>query len=61
MKRNHSKYQAMVMGNLQTPKPKFYYDNTTIPVSQDLTLFDVTIDNGLQFDKQITNVTRRVS
>ena len=32
MKRNHSKYQAMVLGNLQTLKPMFHCDNTTIPV-----------------------------
>ena len=32
-----------------------------IPVSEDLTLLGVTIDNKLTFDKQITNVTRKVS
>lgn len=32
MKRNDSKYQAMVMGNLQTLKPMFHCDNTMIPV-----------------------------
>ena len=58
---NHSKYQAMVTGNLQTPKQKFHCDNTTIPVSEDLTLLGVTIDNKLNFDKQIANVTRKVS
>ena len=36
-------------------------DNTTIPVSEDLTLLGVTIDNKLNFDKQIANVTRKVS
>ena len=51
----------MVIGHLQTPKPKFHCDNTMIPVSEDLTLLDVTIDNKLTFDKQITNVTRKVS
>ena len=59
-KRNHSKYQAMVMGKLQTLKPKFHWDNT-IPVSEDLTLLGVTIDNKLKFDKQIANVKRKVS
>lgn len=58
---NHSKYQAMVTGNLQTPKQKFHCDNTTIPVSEDLTLLGVTIDNKLNFDKQIANVIRKVS
>ena len=61
MKRNHLKYQALVMGNLQTPKPKFHCDNTTIPVSEDLTLLGVSIDNKQKFDKQIANVTRKVS
>lgn len=42
MKRNHSKYGH---GNLQTPKPKFLCDNTTIPGSEDLTLLGVTIHN----------------
>ena len=32
-------------GNLQTPKPKFLCDNTTISVSEDLTLLGVTIHN----------------
>ena len=49
------------MGNLQTPKPKFHCDNATIPVREDLTLLGVTIDNKLTFDKQIANVTRKVS
>ena len=49
------------MGNLQTPKSKFHCDNTTIPVREDLTLLGVTIDNKLTFDKQIANVTRKVS
>ena len=57
MKRNHSKYQqAYGHGNLQTPKPKFLCDNTTISVSEDLTLLGVTIHNSLKFDKQIANV-----
>ena len=51
----------MVMGNLQTPKPKFHCDNTTIPVCEDLTLLGVTIDNELKFDTQIANATRKVS
>ena len=53
--------QAMVTSNLQTPKQKFHCDNTTIPVSEDLNLLGVTIDNKLNFDKQIANVTRKVS
>ena len=51
----------MVTGNLKTPKQKFHCDNTTIPVSEDLTLLGVTIDNKLNVDKQIANVTRKVS
>ena len=31
----------MVVGDLQTTKPKFHCDNTTIPVSEDLTLLGV--------------------
>ena len=49
MKRNHLKYQPVVMGNLQTPKPNFHCDDTTIPVSEDLTLLGVSIDNKLKF------------
>ena len=51
----------MVMGNLQTLKPKFHCDNTTIPVREDLTLRGVTIDNELKFDRQIASATRKVS
>ena len=49
------------MGNLQTPKPKFHCDNITIPVSEDLTLISFTMDYKPKFDKQIANVTRKVS
>ena len=47
--------------NFETKVPLQHCDNTTIPVSEDLTLLGVTIDNKLNFDKQIANVTRKVS
>lgn len=47
--------------NSETKVPLQHCDNTTIPVSEDLTLLGVTIDNKLNFDKQIANVTRKVS
>ena len=60
MRRNHSKYQAMVMGNSQA-KFQFYCENTTIPISEHLNLLGITIDNKLKYDKQIAKVTRKVS
>ena len=44
MRRNHSKYQAMVMGNSQA-KLQFYCENTTIPFSEYLNLLGITINN----------------
>ena len=46
MRRNHSKYQAMVMGKSQA-KLQFYCENTTIPISEHLNLLGITIDNKL--------------
>ena len=60
MKRNHSKYQAIIMGNTKMT-PTFYCENTAIPIGDDLELFGVTIDNKLKFDKHIAKVSRKVS
>ena len=60
MKRNPSKYQAIVMGKTQT-KPEFRSENTVIPISEELDLLGVTIDDKLKFDKHIAKICRKVS
>jgi hypothetical protein len=60
MKRNPSKYQAIVMGNSQV-KPTFYCDGKVSPVKEELKLLGVTFDDKLKYDKQIAQVMRKVS
>ena len=57
MKRNPSKYQAIVMGKTQT-KPEFRSENTVIPISEELDLLGVTIDDKLKFDKHVAKICR---
>jgi len=49
MKRNHFKYQAIVMGKTQN-KPLFRCENAVIPITEDFDLLGVTVDvNKLKF------------
>ena len=52
MKRNHSKYQAIIMGKTQC-KPELICENTVIPIGEQLDLLEVTVDDKLKFDKHI--------
>ena len=60
MKRNHSEYQAMVMGHKKV-NPEFRWENNIIPNSDVLQMLRVTVDNMFKFDKQITNICGKES
>lgn len=60
MRRNTSKYQAIVMGKTQV-KPQFYCENTAIPITEDLEMLGVTVDDKMKFEKHIANICRKVS
>ena len=60
MKRNASKYQAIVMGNSQV-KPQFYCENTAIPITGELEMLGVAVDDKMKFERHIANVCRKVS
>ena len=61
LKRNLSKYQAMVMGYRKV-NPEFRCENNIIPNSdQALQMLGVTVDDRLKFDKQVANTCWNVS
>ena len=60
MKRNASKYQAIVMGKSQV-KPQFYGENTAIPITGGLEMFGVAVDDKMKFERHTANVCRKVS
>ena len=60
MKRNASKYQAIVMGKPQV-KPQFYCENTAIPITGELEMLGVAVGDKMKFERHIANVCRKVS
>ena len=60
IKRNTSKYQAIVMGKSQV-MPQFYCENTAIPITEDLQMLGVTFDDKMKFERHIANVCRNGS
>jgi len=60
MRRNTSKYQAIVMGKTQV-KPQFHCENIAIPITEDLEMLGVTVDNKMKFEKHIAKICRKVS
>ena len=60
MKRNASKYQAIVMGKAQVV-PQFYCENTTIPITGELEMLGVAVDDLMKLERHIVNVCRKVS
>ena len=57
MKRNHSKYQAIVIVN----EPLFRCENAVTPITEDFDLLQVTVYNKLKFDRHIAKVCGKVS
>ena len=48
--RNTSKYQVIIMGKTQAV-PQFYCENTAIPITEDLEMLEVTVDDKMKFEK----------
>lgn len=59
-KRNTLKYQAIVMGKTQV-KPQFQCENAAIPITEDLEMLGVTVDDKMKFEKHIANICRKVT
>ena len=60
LKRNNSKYQAIVMGKSDTT-PDFKCENSRIPVTKEFDMLGITIDNKLKFDNHVAKICRKVS
>ena len=60
MKRNAPKYRAIVMGKSQV-KPQFYCENTAIPITGELEMLGVAVDDKMKFERHLANVCRKVS
>ena len=60
MKRNASKYQAIVKGKSQV-KPQLYCENTAIAITGELEMLGVAVDDKMKFERHIANVCRKVS
>ena len=60
MKRNTSKYQAIVMGKSPV-KSQFYCKNTAILITRELEMLGVAVDDKMKFERHIANVCRKVS
>ena len=41
--------------------PQFYCENTAIPITEDLEMLDVTVDDKMKFKRPIRNVYRKNS
>jgi len=40
--------------------PQFYCENTAIPITEDLEMLGVTVDDKMKFEEHIANVCRKV-
>ena len=60
MKRNHCKYQAMVMG-YRNVNSEFCCENNIFLNSDALQMLGITVDDMLKFDKQVAKICRKVS
>ena len=61
MKRNSSKYQAMVLGKNKGAELAFKCDESQILISKTMELLGVTIDDKLNFENHIAKICRKVS
>ncbi|CAB4024476.1 Hypothetical predicted protein, partial [Paramuricea clavata] len=61
MKRNYTKYQAIVMEKSAETKPEFSCENTVIKNSDVLELLGVTVNEKLKFGMHVNKVCRKVS
>ena len=61
MKRNPDKYQAMLLGKATVNEPNFKCNNTTLPLSSEIELLGVTVDNKLKFENHTRSICRKVT
>jgi hypothetical protein len=64
MKTNSSKFQSIVLGNVLTDDMtnfSFNVGNANIPLSDNVKLLGVNIDNKLSFNEHITFICRRAA
>ena len=61
MKRNPNKYEAMVLGKATVDELNFKCDNITVPLSSEIELLGVTVDNELKSENHICSICRKVS
>ena len=60
LKKNNSKHQAIVRGKIKN-KPNFRCENTIIPITSQLEMLGVNINNQLKFGNHVSEVSRKVS
>ena len=60
MKRNTSKYQAIVMEKTQV-RPQFHCKNAILPITEDFEMLGVTAEDKMKFEKHIAKVCRKIS
>ena len=56
---NPDKHQALVLGNAEC-EMKFKCADVSIPVSKDINLLGITVDNKLMFEAHVQSVCRKV-
>ena len=60
LKRNNSKYQAIVMGKFNVTLD-FKCENSSIPVTKEFEMLGITINNKLKFGNHVAKICRKVS
>ena len=61
LKRNNSKYQAIVMAKKADGTLDFKCENSSIPVTKEFEMLGITIDNKLKFENHVAKICRKVS
>ena len=63
LKRNNSKYQAIVMAKKADGTLDFKCENSSIPVTKEFEMLGITIDNKMKFDNHVatSKICRKVS
>ena len=58
LKRNNSKYQAIVMGKSDAT---LECENSSIPVTKQFEMLGITIDNKMKFENHVAKICKKVS
>ena len=60
-KRNEKEYQQISSNSKSQVMLQFYCENVAIPITEDLEMLGVTVDDKMKFERHISNVGRKVS